>query len=67
MGLAVSTLYGWFFGGTYKVVMVGLDNAGKTTILYRLNLGDVISTNPSTAMRTRTLVFSPCAYAAEDQ
>ncbi len=36
MGLATSSLYGWLFGGEYKVVMVGLDNAGKTTILYRL-------------------------------
>jgi len=27
--------------------MVGLDNAGKTTILYRLNLGDVITTTPT--------------------
>ena len=47
MGLAISSLYGWLFGGQYKVVMVGLDNAGKTTILYRLNLGDVITTNPT--------------------
>ena len=48
MGLAVSSLYNYIFGGQqYKVVMVGLDNAGKTTILYRLNLGDVITTNPT--------------------
>ena len=37
MGLTFSSLYNWFVGGgEYKVVMVGLDNAGKTSILYRL-------------------------------
>ena len=37
MGLAFSSLYQYFFGvGQFKIVMVGLDNAGKSTILYRL-------------------------------
>ena len=36
MGVVFS-LYSYFFGsGEFKVVMVGLDNAGKSTILYRL-------------------------------
>ena len=26
----------------YKIIMIGLNNAGKTSILYRLNLGEVI-------------------------
>jgi ADP-ribosylation factor protein 1 len=30
-----------------KVVMLGLDGAGKTTILYSLKLGDVLSTIPT--------------------
>jgi len=30
-----------------KIVMLGLDGAGKTTILYSLKLGDVISTIPT--------------------
>ena len=37
MGAGFSYLYNRIFGGgEYKVVMVGLDNAGKSTILYRL-------------------------------
>lgn len=48
MGLTFSSFYEWAFGtGQYKLVMVGLDNAGKSTILYRLHLGDVISTHPT--------------------
>jgi ADP-ribosylation factor protein 1 len=30
-----------------RILMVGLDAAGKTTILYKLKLGDVVSTIPS--------------------
>ena len=38
MGIAISSLFRWALGtgGEYKIAMVGLDNAGKTTILYRL-------------------------------
>lgn len=36
MGLVFSSLWQRLFGsGEHKIVMVGLDNAGKTTILYR--------------------------------
>ena len=43
-----SALWGRLFGvGEFKIVMVGLDNAGKTTLLYRLHLGDVIETQPT--------------------
>jgi GTPase SAR1 family protein len=31
----------------FKVVMLGLDAAGKTTILYRLHMGEVLSTVPT--------------------
>uniref|UniRef100_A0A7S4BC43 Uncharacterized protein n=1 Tax=Chrysotila carterae TaxID=13221 RepID=A0A7S4BC43_CHRCT len=48
MGLVFSSLWSRLVGaGEYKVVMVGLDNAGKTTLLYRLHLGDVIETQPT--------------------
>ena len=30
-----------------RILILGLDGAGKTTILYRLQLGDVVSTIPS--------------------
>lgn len=39
MGLVFSVLWSTLFGSKQrKVVIVGLDNAGKTSILYRLNL-----------------------------
>jgi len=48
MGLVFSSLWQRLWGGgEYKIVMVGLDNAGKTTLLYRMHLGDVIETHPT--------------------
>lgn len=49
MGILVSRVWRSLFGsGTQcKIVIVGLNNAGKTTILYKLHLGQVILTQPT--------------------
>ena len=31
----------------FKIIVVGLHNAGKTTVLYKLALGEVIVTTPT--------------------
>ncbi len=37
-----------FFGPTeMRILMVGLDAAGKTTILYKFKLGEVVTTIPT--------------------
>ena len=33
-----------------RILMVGLDAAGKTTILYKLKLGEVVTTIPTIGM-----------------
>eukprot|EP00403_Amphidinium_massartii_P019224 CAMPEP_0178410956 /NCGR_PEP_ID=MMETSP0689_2-20121128/21249_1 /TAXON_ID=160604 /ORGANISM="Amphidinium massartii, Strain CS-259" /LENGTH=194 /DNA_ID=CAMNT_0020032153 /DNA_START=93 /DNA_END=677 /DNA_ORIENTATION=+ len=38
-----------------KVVMVGLDGAGKTTILYRIRLGEVVTTIPTIGFNVETV------------
>lgn len=54
MGLAFSSLYQWIFGGNqFKIVMVGLDNAGKSTILYRLCV--ISNVLPNTILSPRAL------------
>ena len=35
------------------ILMVGLDAAGKTTILYKLKLGEIVTTIPTIGMSTR--------------
>ena len=48
MGLVFSRLFAALFGKReIRILILGLDNAGKTTILYKLQLGEVIETVPS--------------------
>ncbi|CAH8325511.1 unnamed protein product [Eruca vesicaria subsp. sativa] len=45
MGQTFRKLFDTFFGNQeMRVVMLGLDAAGKTTILYKLHIGEVLST-----------------------
>ena len=48
MGMYISTLFGRLFASTpARVCMIGLDGAGKTTILYKLKLNEVVTTIPT--------------------
>mmetsp|Transcript_41680 Transcript_41680/g.90831 ORF Transcript_41680/g.90831 Transcript_41680/m.90831 type:complete len:209 (-) Transcript_41680:158-784(-) len=49
MGIWVSRVWRRLLGGDThsKIVIVGLNNAGKTTILYKLHLGQVVLTQPT--------------------
>jgi small GTP-binding protein len=44
MGGSLSSLFTHFWGREVKVMMLGLENAGKTTILKRLKLGASVAT-----------------------
>ena len=51
MGLFVTKLYElfseWNEGVPKRILLLGLDNAGKTTILYKVKLNENISTIPT--------------------
>ncbi|XP_063694919.1 ADP-ribosylation factor-like protein 5A [Bolinopsis microptera] len=47
MGLLMTKLWQYFSNSEYKVIVVGLDNAGKTTILYHLLMDEVVHTSPT--------------------
>ncbi|KAG5559626.1 hypothetical protein RHGRI_009226 [Rhododendron griersonianum] len=48
MGIVFTRLFSSMFGNREaRILVLGLDNAGKTTILYRLQMGEVVSTIPS--------------------
>lgn len=48
MGSAISRMVKMLFTRKeMRILMVGLDAAGKTTILYKLKLGEVVTTIPT--------------------
>jgi len=47
MGKGLSKLLGLGKGKEHRIVMLGLDNAGKTTTLYKIKLGEVVQTTPT--------------------
>lgn len=42
-----------------RIVMVGLDSAGKSTILYKLKLGEVVTTIPTIGMLFTRITAHP--------
>jgi ADP-ribosylation factor 1/2 len=48
MGLSISKLLQGLWGKKeMRILMVGLDAAGKTTILYKVKLGEIVTTIPT--------------------
>ena len=58
MGALVSRFWFMLFPAKeYKIVVVGLDNAGKTTTFYKLHLGDVVNTSPTIGSNVEEVVY----------
>ena len=52
MGNIFEKLFRGLFGKKeMRILMVGLDAAGKTTILYKLKLGEIVTTIPTIGNR----------------
>jgi len=54
---------------TYKdvrILMLGLDSAGKTTILYRLQIGEVVSTIPTIGFNVETVQYKNIKFQVWD-
>ena len=49
-----------------RILMVGLDAAGKTTILYNLKLGEVISTIPTIGFNVETVEYKSINFTVWD-
>lgn len=47
MGNMFAGLFSFFGKKEMRILMVGLDAAGKTTILYKLKLGEIVTTIPT--------------------
>jgi ADP-ribosylation factor protein 1 len=67
MGALFSNAFLHLFGKKEtRLIMVGLDNAGKTTILYKLNLGEITYTIPSIGFNVETIHYQNITFNAWD-
>ena len=58
MGLAISSLWDRLFNKKQiRILMVGLDNSGKTTILYKLKFKEVIAAYPTIGFNVETIEY----------
>jgi len=58
MGLSFSGIWKRFAGfKDARLMMVGLDAAGKTTILYKIKLGEVVTTIPTVGFNVETFEY----------
>ena len=58
MGLFFSKLWTKLTGTKeVRMLMVGLDAAGKTTILYQLKMGETVKTIPTIGFNVKSFVF----------
>ncbi|KAI9357360.1 ADP-ribosylation factor 1 like-protein [Zopfochytrium polystomum] len=49
-----------------RILMVGLDNAGKTTILYKLKLGELVTTLPTIGFNVESVEFKNINFTIWD-
>ncbi|KAF8592521.1 ARF/SAR [Ramaria rubella] len=74
MGLSISTLLNtltsltrWGKAQDVRILMLGVyDSAGKTTILYRLQIGEVVSTIPTIGFNVETVQYKNISFQVWD-
>jgi ADP-ribosylation factor protein 1 len=67
MGLSFSTFWRRMFGSReMRILMVGLDAAGKTTILYKLKLGEVVTTIPTIGFNVESVEYKNISFTVWD-
>ncbi|KAL5753038.1 hypothetical protein ACOSP7_023213 [Xanthoceras sorbifolium] len=67
MGMAISRLVKMLFARKeMRILMVGLDAAGKTTILYKLKLGEIVTTIPTIGFNVETVEYKNVSFTVWD-
>ncbi|NP_001017707.1 ADP-ribosylation factor 4b [Danio rerio] len=67
MGVFFSNLWTRLFEKKeMRLLMVGLDAAGKTTVLYKLKLGEVVTTIPTLGFNVETVEYRNISFTVWD-
>ncbi|KAI9001273.1 ARF/SAR [Trametes punicea] len=63
---SLSSLVRWSKDQDVRILMLGLDAAGKTTILYRLQIGEVVPTFPTIGFNVETVQYKNIKFQVWD-
>lgn len=67
MGNILDKVFKGLFGKKeMRILMVGLDAAGKTTILYKLKLGEIVTTIPTIGFNVETVEYKNISFTVWD-
>ncbi len=68
MGFLLSKIIEFFTKNrnNFKIIILGMQNAGKTTILYRLSLGQLVKTTPTIGSNVEELTYNNVKFQAWD-
>lgn len=67
MGGFFSRIFGSLFGSKeIRILILGLDGAGKTTILYRLQVGEVVTTIPTIGFNVESVTYKNLKFQVWD-
>jgi small GTP-binding protein len=66
MGSLISRLFWDVAKKDLRILMVGLDAAGKTTILYKLKLGEIVTTIPTIGFNVETVEYKNISFTVWD-
>ncbi|KAI7854658.1 ADP-ribosylation factor family-domain-containing protein [Circinella umbellata] len=67
MGALFSKILGRLWGEKeVRILILGLDGAGKTTILYRLQIGEVVTTIPTIGFNVETVSYKNIKFQVWD-
>ena len=68
MGFILSKIIEFFSKSrnNFKIIILGIQNAGKTTILYQLSLGQLVKTTPTIGSNVEELIYENVKFQAWD-
>eukprot|EP00700_Malawimonas_jakobiformis_P001630 EC721963.1.p1 GENE.EC721963.1~~EC721963.1.p1 ORF type:complete len:179 (+),score=56.99 EC721963.1:16-552(+) len=66
MGNIFAKLFSKFSKKDMRILMVFLDAAGKTTILYKLKLGEIVTTIPTIGFNVETVEYKNISFTVWD-
>jgi len=66
MGSFFSSLFDNLGTKDMRILMIGLDAAGKTTVLYKLKLGEIVTTIPTIGFNVETVKYKNINFTVWD-